>query len=186
MGKSSTLESGGRNQRWPTSGPAGYTTAAASGGAQRFKAGDTMRGGPQVSPWLHKPWRVGVPTASVRGTKAEVAHKWAGWLHNPCRQGGSGTLQRGGHNRKRPTMGSCGYITPTASGNPQHFTAQGDSRKWPTTRPGDYITPAAWASSQRFRAGDTIISGQQVGQVDISLAAYGVPNAGHCCFRPLL
>ena len=25
-----------------------------------------------------------------------MAHKWAGWLHNPCRLGGSPLLQRGG------------------------------------------------------------------------------------------
>ena len=27
----------------------------------------------------------GVPDASERGTKSEVAHKWAQWLYNPCR-----------------------------------------------------------------------------------------------------
>ena len=30
----------------------------------------------------------GVPNASEHGTQSEVAHKWAGWLHNPCRLGG--------------------------------------------------------------------------------------------------
>ena len=29
----------------------------------------------------------GVPSASERGTKSEVAHKWARWLHNHCRLG---------------------------------------------------------------------------------------------------
>ena len=29
----------------------------------------------------------GLPTASERGAESEVAHKWAGWLHNPCRLG---------------------------------------------------------------------------------------------------
>ena len=48
---------GDKNQRWPTSAPGGYITPAA--------------------------W--GVPNAEERGTKSEVAHKWAGSLHNPCR-----------------------------------------------------------------------------------------------------
>ena len=30
----------------------------------------------------------GVHNASEQGTKSAMAHKWAGWLHNPCRQGG--------------------------------------------------------------------------------------------------
>ena len=33
--------------------------------------------------WLHNPYRPGVPTASYRGTKSEVAHKWAGWYTPP-------------------------------------------------------------------------------------------------------
>ena len=47
------LQSGGQNQRWPTSGPGGYITRVA--------------------------W--GVPNASQRGPQSVVAHKWAGWLH---------------------------------------------------------------------------------------------------------
>ena len=52
-GGSPTLQSGGQNQRWPTSGLGGYMTPAA--------------------------W--GVPNASERGTKSAVAHTWAHWLH---------------------------------------------------------------------------------------------------------
>ena len=29
-------------------------------------------------------------TASKRGTESKVAHKWARWLHDPCRRGGGG------------------------------------------------------------------------------------------------
>ena len=46
------LQSGGQNQKWPTSGQSGYLTPAVSG----------------------------IPTASERGAKSEVAHKWAKWL----------------------------------------------------------------------------------------------------------
>ena len=55
---------GGQNEKWPTSGQGGYITPAA--------------------------WRG--PTALERGAESEVAHKWARWLHNPCRLGGSPPL----------------------------------------------------------------------------------------------
>ena len=37
----------------------------------------------------------GVPSASERGTKSEVAHKWARWLHKPCRRGVPKTSELG-------------------------------------------------------------------------------------------
>ena len=51
------LQSGGQNQKWPINGQGGYITAPA----------------------------LGIPSASERGAKLEVAHKWARWLHHPCR-----------------------------------------------------------------------------------------------------
>ena len=56
--KGSKITSGSQ-EKWPTSGQGGYIIPAAGG----------------------------VPTALERGTKLEVAHKWAAWLHNPCRLG---------------------------------------------------------------------------------------------------
>ena len=71
------LQSGGQNQRWPTSGQGGYITPAA--------------------------W--GVPTASERGAESEVAHKWARWLHSPCRLGGPHRFRVGGKIRSGPQVG---------------------------------------------------------------------------------
>ena len=62
------LQSGGQNQKWPTSGQIGYLTRAVSGS----------------------------PTASERGAKSEVAHKWANWLPHPCRIGEPHRLRAGG------------------------------------------------------------------------------------------
>ena len=45
---SPTLQSGGQTQKWPTRGPDGYITLATSWDAQRFRAGDRIRSGPQV------------------------------------------------------------------------------------------------------------------------------------------
>ena len=68
------LWSGGGNQKGPINGQGGYITLAASG----------------------------IPTASERGAKSEVAHKWARWLHHPCRLGYPHRFGAGGEIRKGP------------------------------------------------------------------------------------
>ena len=136
------LRSGGQNQKWPTCGQGGYVTPAASG----------------------------IPSASERGAKFEMAHLWARWLRNPCRLGDtlrlragdkirSGTLvgkgamyplpprrspplESGGQSQKWPTCGQGGYLNPAASGIPI-ASEQGQNQKWPTCGQGGYITPAA-------------------------------------------
>ena len=74
---SPSLEGRGQNQKWPTTGPSGYITLAA--------------------------WRV--PTASQREAVLEMAQKWAGWLHNPCRLGGPHRFKAGGRIRSGPQVG---------------------------------------------------------------------------------
>ena len=71
------LQSGGQNQKWPTSGQIGYLTPAVSGS----------------------------PTASERGAKSEVAHKWAKWLPHPCRIGEPHRFRAGGKIRSGPQVG---------------------------------------------------------------------------------
>ena len=133
LGGSQPLQSGGRNQRWPTSGQGGYITPAA--------------------------WRV--PTASKRGAESEVAHKWARWLHNPCCLGGSPPLQSGGQNHRWPTSGQGGYITPAAWGVPTASKRGAESEvahKWARW----LHTPCCLAGPNRFKAGGRIIGGPQV------------------------
>ena len=88
---SPTLQRGGENQKWPSSGQIGYMTSAVR--------------------WSPRP--------SERGRKPEAANKWADWLHNPYRLG-STMLWSGGQNQQLPTSGQIGYITPTVWG-PQCF-----------------------------------------------------------------
>ena len=282
------LQSGGQNQKWPTSGQIGYLTPAVSGsptaserGAKsevahlwanwlphpcrigephRCRAGGKIRSGPQVGKLATSPlpyrgapplqsggqnqkWPTsgqigyltpavsGSPTASERGAKSEVAHKWAKWLPHPCRIGephrfraggkirsgpqvgklatsplpyrGAPPLQSGGQNQKWPTSGQIGYLTPAVSGSP---TAQsgGQNQKWPTSGQIGYLTPAVsgsptaaergaksevahlWANwlphpcrigePHRFRAGGKIRSGPQVGKLATSPLPYrGAP-----------
>ena len=68
---------GGQNQKCPTNGQGGYITPAVSGS----------------------------PSASERGTKSEVAHLWARWLHNPCRVGEPLRFTAGDKIKSCPQMG---------------------------------------------------------------------------------
>ena len=56
--------------------------------------------------WLHNPCRLGVPTASERGAESEVAHKWARWLHNPRRLGDPHRFRAGGKIKSGPQVGN--------------------------------------------------------------------------------
>ena len=157
------LQSGGQNQKWPTSGQGGYMTPAA----------------------------LGVPTASERGAQSEVAHKWARWLHNPCHLGAPHRFRAGGTIRCGPQVGKVATSPLPPRGSPP-LQSGGQNQKWPTNGQGGYITPAAWgvptasergADSEvahkwakwlhhpcrlgvphRFRAGGKIRSGPQVGK----------------------
>ena len=250
------LQSGGQNQKWPTSGQSGYLTPAVSGiptaserGAKsegahkwakwlphpcrigdphRFRAGGRIRSGPQVGkvatsplPYRGSPplqsggqnqkWPTsgqsgyltpavsGIPTASERGAKSEVAHKWAKWLPHPCRIGdphrfraggkirrgpqvgkvatsplpyrGSPPLQSGGQNQKWPTSGQSGYLTPAVSGIPTASERGAESEvahKWAKWLPH----PCRIGDPHRFRAGGRIRSGPQVGKVATSPLPY--------------
>ena len=93
-----------------------------------------------------------------------MAHKWATWLHNPCRLGGSPPLQSGGHNQKWPTSGQGGYITPAPWGVPTASEQEAESEvchRWGTR----LHNPCRRGEPQRFRAGAIIRSGPQVGNV---------------------
>ena len=194
------LQSGGQNQKWPTSGQSGYLTPAVSGiptaserGAKsevahkwakwlphpcrigdphRFRAGGKMRSGPQVGKVATSPLPYrGIPTASERGAKSEVAHKWAKWLPHPCRIGGSPPLQSGGQNQKWPTSGQSGYLTPAVSGIPTASERGAKSEvahKWAKWLPH----PCRIGDPHRFRAGGKIRSGPQVGKVATSPLPY--------------
>ena len=146
------LQSAEQNQKWPTCGQIGYLTPAVSG----------------------------IPSASERGAKSEVAHKWAKWLPHPCRIGEphryrargkirSGPLvgkvatsplpyrrapplQSGGQNQKWPTCGQIGYLTAAVSGIPS-TSERGINQKWPTSGQSGYLTPAVLGSAHASERG---------------------------------
>ena len=116
---------GGQNQKRPTSGQGGYITPAASGiPTAALRGSPPLQSGGPDQKWpingqggYITPGALGIPTASKwGGAKSEAAHKWARWLHNPCRLRGSPPLQSGGPDQKWPINGQGGCITTAASG----------------------------------------------------------------------
>ena len=169
------LHSGQQNQKWPTSRQNGYVTPAVSG----------------------------IPTASERRAKSEVAPLWAKWLRHPCRlgdphrfraggkirsgplvgkvamsplrSGGSPQLESGGQNHKSPTCGQNGYVTPAVSGVPTAAERGGKSEV--TDLWAKWLRhPCRLGDPHRFKAGGKIRSGPQVGKVATSpLPSRGSP-----------
>ena len=107
------LQSGGRNQKWPTCGQNGYVTPAVSG----------------------------IPTASERGAKSKVAHFWAKWLRHPCRLGDPHRFRAGGKIRSGPRLGKMA-TSPLPSWKPPPLQNGGQNQKWPTCGQNGYLTPA--------------------------------------------
>ena len=169
------LQSGGQNQKWPTSGQSGYVTHAVSG----------------------------IPTAAERGAKSEVAHKWAKWLRHPCRLGNPDRFRAGGKIRTSPLVGKVATSPMPSRGSPP-LQSGGQNQKWPTSGQSGYVTPAVsgiptasergakselahlWAKwlrppcrlgdPHRCRVGGKIRSGPQVGKVTtVPLPSWGSP-----------
>ena len=141
------LQSGGQNQKWPTCGQGGYVTPAVSG----------------------------IPTATERRAKSEVAHLWAKWLRNPCRLGDPLRFNAGGQNQKWPTCGQGGYVTTAASGIPS-ATERGAISEVAHLCANGLRHPCRLGDPQRFRAGGKITNGPLVGKVATSpLPSRGSP-----------
>ena len=141
------LQSGGQNQKWPIDGQGGYITPA-----------DT-----------------GIPIASKRGAKSEVAHTWARWLHHPCRLRDPQRLRAGGKIRSRPTSAQGGYITPAASGIPT-ASKRGVKSEMAHTWAGWLHHPYRLGDPHRFKAEGKIRNGPYMGRVATSpLLPWGSP-----------
>ena len=98
------LQSGGQNQKWPTNAQSGYVTPAVSG----------------------------IPIASERGAKSEVALKWAKWLRHPCRLGDSHRFKAEGEIRSGPQVGKVATPPLPSRGSPP-LQSGGQNQKWPSS-----------------------------------------------------
>ena len=153
IGEPHRHQSGGQNQKWPTSGQIGYLTPAVSGSPTATRAGGKIRSGPQVGKLATSP----------------LPYRGAPPLHS------------GGQNQKWPISGQIGYLTPAVSGSPTATRAGGKIRsgpqvgklatsplpyrgapplqsgqqnqKWPTSRQSGYLTPAVSGRPTASRLG---------------------------------
>ena len=100
--RSPTLQSGGKNQKWPINGQGGYITPAASGIPTALERGAKSEVAHKWARWLHDSAASGITTALERRAKSEVAHKWARWLHHPRRLGDPLRFRPGGKIRSGP------------------------------------------------------------------------------------
>ena len=161
MGKSSTspllyrgspqLQRGGQNQKWPTGVQIGYLTPAVSGIPTASERGAKSEVAHKWAKWLLTPAVSGIPAASERGAKSEVAHKWAKWLPHPCRIGDPRPSSAGGKIRSGPQVGKVATSPLSYRGSPP-LQSGGQNQKWPTSGQIGYLTPAVSgipAASQR-------------------------------------
>ena len=112
------LQSGGQNQKWPTYGRSGYVTPAISGIPTASGRGTKSEVAHLWARWLRHPYRLGDPQRCRAGGKSQVAHLWATWLRHPCRLGDPHRFRAGGQNQKWPSCRQSGYATPSVSGIP--------------------------------------------------------------------
>ena len=141
------LQSGGQNQKGPTSVQNGYVTHAVSG----------------------------IPTASERGAKSEVAHLWAKWLRHPCPLGDPHRCRARGKIRSGPLVGKMATSPLPSRGSPP-LQSGGQNQKWPTSRQSGYVTPAVSGIPTSAEPGGEIRSGPQVGKMATSpLPSRGSP-----------
>ena len=97
-----------------------------------------------------------------------MAHKWAGWLHNPCRLGGGGGASNPGTKSKMAHKWAGWLQHPYRLGGPNRFTAGGGggpemAQKWAVW----LHNPCRLGGPQRFTAGDTIRNGPQVSRLAV-------------------
>ena len=134
------LQSGGQNQKWPTSGQSGYLTHAVSG----------------------------IPTASKRGAKSEVAHLWAKWLRHPCHLGDPHRCRAGGKIRSGPQVGKVATSPLPSRGSPPLQSGEGGGSEVAHLWAKWLCHPYYLGDPHRFRAGGEIRSGPLVGKVATS------------------
>ena len=193
------LQSGGQNQKWPTSGQSGYLTPAISGIPTASERGAESEVAHKWANWHLTPAVSGIPTASEREAESEVAHNWAKWLPHPCRIGDPHRFRAGGRIRSGPQVGKVATSPLPYRGSPPLYSG-GQNQNWPTSGQSGYLTPAVsgiptasergaesevahkWAKwlphpcrigdPHRFRAGGRIRIGTQVGEMATSPVPY--------------
>ena len=165
------LQSGGQNQKWPTSGQSGYPTPAVLGIPTAAEWGAKSQVAPKWANWLPHPCRIGDPDRFRVGSKIRSGPQAGEMAASPLRYRGTPPLQSGGQKQKWPTSGQTGYLTPDVSGIPTAAERAAKSEvahKWANWLPH----PCRIGDPHRFRAGGTIRNGPPVGKMATSPLPY--------------
>ena len=112
------LQSGGQNQKWPTCGQTGYATPAVSGIPTASERGAKSEVAHLWAKWLRDPCRLGDAYRFRAGGKSEVAHLWAKWLRHPCRLGDAHRFKVGDEIRIGPLVGKVATSPLPSRGSP--------------------------------------------------------------------
>ena len=112
----------------------------------------------------HNPCRLGDPKHFKAGTRSRVTHKWAGWLRNPCLMGGPKTSSKRGTPLEVAHRWAVLLHNLCLLGRPQRFRASNKIRSGRKCT-GWLHNPCHLAVPQPFEAGKKIRSDEQVGLV---------------------
>ena len=113
----------------------------------------------------------GIPTASERGAKSEVAHKWAKWLPHPCRIRDPHHCRPEGKIRSGPQVGKVSTSPLPSRGSPP-LQSGGQSQKWcPKEGRNCCVTPAVSAIPKKGGVDMAHVRPGQKGLLGLSLKA---------------
>ena len=175
LGDPHRLRAGGKIRSGPQVGQRATLPAAVSGIPTASERGAKSEVAHKRAKWLRHPCRPGFPTASEQGGKSRVAHNWAKWLRHPCRLRVPHRFKAGGKIKSGPLVGKVATSPLPSRGSPPLQSGGGESE-----------VVHKWAKSlhhpchledpHRFRAGGKIRSGPQKGKVATSpLPSRGSP-----------
>ena len=170
------LQSGG-GEIWPTYGQSGYATLAVSGIPTASGRGAKSEVAHLWAKWLRHRCRLGDPHRCRAGRgKSEVAHLWGKWLRHPCRLGDRHRCRAGGEIRSGPQVGKVDTSPLPSRRSPPLQSGGGGNQKWPNCGQSGYVTPAVSGIPTAAERGGEIRSGPLVGKVATSpLPSRGSP-----------
>ena len=159
-----TLQSGGQNQEPPTCGQSRYVTPAVSGIPDASERGPKSEVATLTAKWLRHPCCLRVPHRFRAGSKIRGGSRVGKVGMSPLPTRGAPPLRSGGQNQKRHTRGQSGYVTPAVTGIPtaSERGAKSEMAYWWANW---LCHPCGLRDAHCFRAGGKIRRGPLAGKV---------------------
>ena len=135
------LQSGGRNQKWPTYGQSGYVTLAVSGIPTTSERVGKSEVAHKWAKSLRHHCRLGDPYRCRGGGKIRSGPLWAKRLRHPCRLGDLHRFRVGRKIKSGPQVGKVARSPLPSRGSPP-LPSGWENQKWPTCGQSGYVTRA--------------------------------------------